>query len=296
MTDETSQSTESSCIDRRTLLGAMGGGLAALAGCSNIGGSSNGTAAGPTATQSPSSKSDVLKSLTFEPKAGVSPQVTAHFKLAEDSMITRIALINGMGNEVNQALISARETVASFVVARLTDEPSERITQGQNTLVLIGEQTEVEIPVTYSASLELRDVIGPDDSTELPPPERDGRRPIGLLVENTGQHADIARQVISKDGPHLEAFDSKTSDYTIDMMVKPGSTKLLPVRTYLAEIFGCPENHTREATLTLKPAFSEPITFTQTFSYSSDGENSCELSLNGEQSIVERTKTGTQTE
>ncbi len=292
MTDKNSQSAVSNCIDRRGLLSAVGGGMATFAGCSSIGGSSNGTASGPTATKSPSSQSDALKSLTFEPKPKTSPRVMAHVELAADSRITQIGLINGMGNEVHRAFISARETVASFLVARIGDDPSERITRGENTLVLVGEETDVEIPVTYSASLELQEVIGPDESDGFPPSHRRNRRHIGLIVENTGQHADIAQKVVSEDGPHTEAFDKTTLEYDLDSMIKPGERKLLPVRNYLAELFDCSESYTREASMTLQSAFSEQVPFTQTFSYN-PAENSCSLSLKGNYTVVEQTETKT---
>ncbi|QIO25254.1 hypothetical protein [Haloarcula sp. JP-L23] len=292
MSDNTTSTSTARCIDRRTLLSGFGAGLVALAGCSDSTGSSNSTDRSP--ASSPSSETDVLESITFEGKAGYSPRVIANFQLTENSKITQVGLINGLGNEVDRAYISERETVAEFVVARLGDSPSERITQGENTLVLIGENTEVEVPLPYSASLTLHDVVGPNEYSELPEPQREGREPIGLIVENTGDHPDIAQDVISEDGPHLENFDKETSEEDLGNLVESGATTVLPVRSYLAQDFHCSKTHTRDAKLTLKSAFSDPVTFIQTFRYSPKRENFCEISLDGEQTIVERDQTTTE--
>lgn len=125
MSDNTTTST-ARCIDRRTLLSGLSGGLAALAGCSDSTGASNNTDGTP--ASSPSSETEVLESVTFEGKSGYGARIIAKVELTEDSKITQVGLINGKGNEVHRALISERETVAEFVVARPGDDPSERIT------------------------------------------------------------------------------------------------------------------------------------------------------------------------
>ncbi|QIO25000.1 hypothetical protein [Haloarcula sp. JP-L23] len=279
MSDNTTTTSTARCIDRRTLLSGLGGGLVALAGCSDSTGSSNSTDRSP--APSPSSETDVLESVTFEGKSGYGARIIAKIELGEDSKITQIGLINGKGNEVHRALISERETVAEFVVARQTDAPPDRITRGENTLVLVGDETETEIPLTYSTSLDLLDVVGPSENSELPEPHRRLRYPIGLVVENTSSYPDIIQAVVSKKGPHLENFDLETSTYELDMMVKSGETKLLPVRSYLAQDYTCSESHTRQATMTLKTAFSKPVSFTQGFSYTPKREGSVRFLLKG---------------
>ncbi|WP_284011686.1 hypothetical protein [Haloarcula pelagica] len=293
MTQNTNSQTNSH-IDRRTVLGLVGSGMTALAGC--ISGSSstseNSTSSGTEATPTPKpGDATPIESISYTSGwEGSTAVLFAEITLADDASINRINLIS-QGKRFSKADLASGETKARLKLADVgRGRMADSISQSENTLVLIGENSETDVPFTYRPNLQFKQIVKPDDHPNLTPHDGFSGEHLGVVIENTGTKPALIEWYNTYNDPayHASGGEQNAQRFPDNPIIKGQSESVLPLKRFLYHHWNCPDlgTDTEDAKVRISMACADDITIKFPLKYKHEGTNNCRPVLTGEARTV----------
>jgi len=269
----------SDSIDRRTALTLLGGGLTALAGCSDSpssGSSESPSAGGRSGDQSggegwvpPEEQSEYITDSSF---VADGLELSLELELQNSVDIVTLDLLDARDNEYTLAFPEEGKailTLADGADNEYSEEPPEveAITSGENTIVVnLTDETEKDderIPFRLGTSVEVQQVVwgesvdGVDD------------RDLAIVLKNTGPHPTAPGIVqyanVPGDAPSGQRLSSEFS------VIEPDSTGVATVPLSIWKGIGCPDNTERTLEFTIPSLWANTVSVSQTITYSTSG-------------------------
>lgn len=286
------------CIDRRTALGLLSGGLAAVAGCNgdSPSGSADDTGTDESDLEYPGSgwiePAEQSEYITDSEIVADDDHVYLELQLQNAVDITDIGLIDAQNNEFDAAFPDAGsvqiELANDLEVNRYVDEPADPtiITTGENTLVLEFEDDSLQrLPFRLGTSVQFQDIEVVGNGLDL-----------GITVKNTGTHPTVAWRTDYQNipgGGRVEGPDGNILHLIDPKLIQPGETHTI---THSSDIWigeDCENLDTRTLEFTVRSMWANIITISQRVTYNS--RYSCG-SLDGEPTVTagQSTESGNQ--
>ena len=261
-------STSNRGIERRTMIGLLGSGMAGLAGC--FGGStdegpddgSGGTEDG--SASSPDDQSEYLESTSIV--AGDRVDLVLEISVVDDRDWGSVSLITEAGENYATEVFGTGETLVHLPLTEGNDT-FDPVPPGDHTLFLTGEDVETEIPFRLGGQMELSEAVSGSSRAELE--EKD----LGLIFRNTGSHADAVS---------LTTYNGLEDEPLRFAPIQPGETGLAEILDALTDnTYQCDDNEgVRHKRYTVEFLWSETATVTVPIEYTATSRY-CELSLAG---------------
>ncbi|WP_262181412.1 hypothetical protein [Haloarcula laminariae] len=271
----------SDSIDRRTALTLLGGGLTALAGCSDSPssgspespppstGGSSGDESGAEGWVPPEEQSEYITDSSF---VADGLELSLELELQNSVDIVTIDLLDARDNEYTLAFPEqgkATLTLADGADNEYSEEPPEveAITSGENTIVVnLTEETDKDderIPLRLGTSVEVQRVAwgesvdGVDDLD------------LAIVLKNTGPHPTSPGIIQYANVPGNDAAGQRlASEFSV---IKPDSTGAATVPLSIWKGIGCPDNTERKLEFTISSLWANILSVSQTITYSTNG-------------------------
>ncbi|WP_058992348.1 hypothetical protein [Haloarcula sp. CBA1127] len=267
-----------SSIDRRTVLGLLSGGLAALAGCS--GGLSDDSGGGDGSAGPPEEQSDYIEEISIEIVEN-GRQLALEVAVTDEIEPSSVSIITESGREFVSDYFSPGETRTSLSLTEGEDS-NEPLPRGQHTLYLRGDDVETKLPLELGTTFELEEVVPGTEYEEV------GDDSLGVVLRNVGQRTGVAvRTIVNGENKDSDPFAP----------IKPDETGIVEFKFLLnnrvANCAKVEETTERAEKLTVEFLWSNPVVLTQTISY--DNSKGCKKSLAGTPEEITETSTETET-
>ena len=288
----------SDSIDRRTALTLLGGGLTALAGCSNS--SSSGTPASPSSGDSASGQSgtegwvppeEQSEYITDSSFVADGLELSLELQLQNSADIINFELLDARGNEYSGDYPDKGKvnlTLANGANNEFSEEPPEIevISSGENTLeITFSEESGKDgtrIPLRFGTSVEFKQVTlgesveGVDNDDDL-----------AIVLKNTGSHATAPGIIQYANTPHEDSSgQTLSSEFRV---IEPGDTGIAVIPGNIWRPNRCSEYTERTLEFTCSHFWANRLTVSQPVEYAGTGFH-CG-SLNGSATVTRSTDT-----
>ncbi|MGB9950912.1 hypothetical protein ACOZ4F_00710 (plasmid) [Haloarcula marismortui] len=256
-----------SSIDRRTVLGLLSGGLAALAGCS--GGLFDSSDRGDGSAGPPEKQSDYIEETSIEIVEN-GRQLALEVALTNEIEPSSVSIITESGREFSSDYFSAGETRTRLSLTEGEDS-YEPLPRGQHTLYLRGDDVETELPLELGTTFELEEVIPGAEHPDFV----DGS--LAMVVRNVGKRTDAASQTLlngeEKSNRFVPVKPSETAVVKFDFLLEDhgGNCRRVDERGEIVEI---------DQALTVNFLWSDSVTVSLPIRY--NDTSGCKRSLAGE--------------
>ncbi|MBX0288534.1 hypothetical protein [Haloarcula salinisoli] len=268
-------------IDRRTALTLLGGGLTALAGCSNS--SSSGSPASPSSGDSagrqsgtegwvpPEEQSEYITDSSFVVDG---LELSLELELQNSADIVTLDLLDARGNEYTLAF--PKQDKATLTLADganneySEDSPEvEAITSGENTIVInLTEETgkdDERIHLRLGTSVEVQRVTWGESVEGV------DKHDLVIVLKNTGPHPTSPGIIQYANVPGDDASgQTLSSEFSV---IKPDKTGAAVIPLEIWKGIGCGDGTERTLEFTIPSFWANTLRVSQTVTYSTSGSD-----------------------
>lgn len=270
----------SNWIDRRTALALLGGGLTALAGCSNSSSSgssaslSNGDSVGGQSNTEgwvpPEEQSEYITDSSF---VADNLQLLLELQLQNSADIVNFELLDARGNDYDSQYPDGGMVnliLANGANNELSEDPPETevISSGENTLEITfsaeSDKDDTRIPLQFGTSVEFQQVTLGESVEGV-----DNDDALAIALKNTGPHATVPGLTQYANTPHENSSgQTLSSDFSV---IEPGETGVAVVPSDIWRPNRCSEYTERTLEFTCSLFWASSLTVSQPVEYSGTG-------------------------